>query len=248
MEYNNDELQINLVEVFAYLKKKIWIILLVTVIGGLLGFVCNALFSTPQYTASTRVYILNRQDEDTIFYADLQSSSQFINDYTVLITGQNVTKRVVDKLDLDESFNKLASRISVSAPEETRILEISVCHEDPYLAADIANAVREEATKQIEKIMDGNAVNLVYEADIPLDPSSLSSGHVALIAAALGLIVAVVVLSVAHILDDTLRTEEDVEKYLGMSVLGVIPVSSELSSDSGLSDKELKQRLIDGKL
>ena len=210
-------------------------------------FLYNQFFTTPQYTASTRVYILNRQDENTIYNADLQSSSQFINDYTVLITGQNVTKNVVDKLDLDESFTKLASRISVTAPEDTRILEISVSHEDPQLAAEIANAVREEATKQIEKIMDGNLVNLVYEADLPMYPSSPGNGKIAVIAAALGLVCVVAVLVVIYILDDTIRTEEDVEKYLSLSVLGVIPASSELVSTSGAFDKDLKHRLTDGK-
>lgn len=247
MEHNNDELQIDLLEVFSYLKNKIWIIVVTAIIGGLVGFVYNEFMTTPQYTASTRVYILNRQDEDTIFYADLQSSSQFINDYTVLITGQNVTKTVVNKLGLDESFTKLASRISVTAPEETRILEINVTHEDPQLAADIANAVREEATKQIEKIMDGNAVNLVYEADMPTNPSSPGSSKVALIAAALGLACAAAVLVVIFLVDDTIRTEEDVERHLSLSVLGVIPYSSELGVHSAISDKDQKHRLVDGK-
>lgn len=247
MEHINDELQINLIEVFSYLKKKIWVIVLASVILGFAGFLYNALFTTPQYTASTRVYILNRQDEDTIYYADLQSSSQFINDYTVLITGQNVTKTVVNKLDLNESFAKLSSRITVTAPEETRILEISVAHEDPQLAADIANAVREEATKQIEKIMDGNAVNLIYEADLPMTPSSPGNAQIALIAAALGLVGATAVFVVIFIVDDTIRSEEDVEKYLSLSVLGVIPSSSELRGNSGLADKDQKSRLIDGK-
>ncbi len=247
MEHNNDELRIDLLEAFSYLKKKIWVILVVAAIGGLAGFLYNEFLTTPQFTASTRVYILNRQDEDTIYYADLQSSSQFINDYTVLITGQNVTKTVVDKLGLDESFAKLASRISVTAPEETRILEINVTHEDPQLAADIANAVREEATKQIEKIMDGNAVNLVYAADMPTNPSSPGSSKIALIAAALGLVCAVVVLVVIFIVDDTIRSEEDVERHLSLSVLGVIPSSSELGSNTVRLDMDQKHRMVDGK-
>lgn len=247
MEHSNDELQINLLEILSFLKRKIWIMVIAAAICGLAGFFYVEFLSTPQYTASTRVYILNRQDEDAIFYADLQSSSQFINDYTVLITGQNVTKTVVNKLDLDESFAQLASRITVSAPEDTRILEISVSHADPQLAADIANAVREEATKQIEEIMDGNAVNLVYEADLPVSPSSPGSSKIAVIAAMLGLAGAAAVLTAIFVLDDTIRTEEDVEKYLSLSVLGVIPVSSELSSTSSVADKTRKNRLFIGK-
>ena len=248
MEHSRDELQINLPEIFAYLKKKAVIILLVTVIAGFAGLLFNLLFTTPQYTASTRVYILNRQNDEVIYYADLQSSSQFINDYTVLITGQNVTKTVVEKLSLQESHSKLSSRISVSAPADTRILEIKVSHEDPKLAADIANAVREEATQQIEAIMDGNAVNLVYEADVPTTPSSMSSGKTAVLAAAVGLICTVAVLSLVFVMDDTIRTEEDVERHLSLSVLGVIPMSTELAATSGAADKEMKKRLIDGKL
>lgn len=229
MEKQN-EIEIDLIDLFYYLKKKIWLIIVVCVLGAVLGGLFTAIFMETEYTASTRMYVLNRSSENSISSGDYSVSNYMISDYEVLITGQNVTKEVIRQLNLKMTDKQLNEMISVSAIDNTRVLQISVVDNGAQRAADIANCVREVSGKQIKEIMNVEAVNLVYEADVPERKSGPSLAKNTLIAAVLGMVVAIGVLVVIYILDDTIRTEEDVERYLGLSVLGVIPQSAEMAN------------------
>lgn len=224
------EIELNLVDLFFYLKKQIWIIVAVCVVFGIVGFCFGTFLVDPEYTAATRMYVLNRTNDSAVVYADIQTSTYLSNDYKVLITGENVTDEVISRLNLNVTSQQLASWIEVTVPDSTRVLQISVTHTDPALAAQIANAVREVASKEIQRIMDADAVNLVYAAKVPLKPSSPGTARYVIIAAIMGILAAVCVLGVLFVLDDAIRSEEDVERYLGLSTLGVIPISTELST------------------
>lgn len=237
---NQNEMEIDLLALFHYLKKRIAIILAVLVLSTVVGFVVTQLFITPKYTASTRVYVLNRSNESTVVSSDFSLSNYMISDYKVLITGQNVTKEVIAKLNLNMSHGELAGKISVTAPDNTRVLQISVTDISAQRAADIANTVRDVAVAQIKSIMDVDAVNVVYAADVPPAPSSPNVMRNTAVAALLGLVAVVGVLTVIFIMDDTIRTEEDVERYLGLSTLGVIPISGELAAANKKSAKTKK--------
>lgn len=240
---NQNEMELDLLELFYYLKKKLWIIGSAFAVCAVVGFIVSLLFMAPQYTAVTRMYVLNRTNEASVVYADIQTSTYLLNDYKVLITGQNVTKEVIEILDLsDETPEDLAKKIEVTAPDNTRVLQINVTESDPKLAADIANCVREVSAEQIQEIMDVDAVKLVYEADVPEKKSGPNVMGNTVIAAALGLVVSTFVLVVMFMMDDTIRTEEDVERHLGLSTLGVIPMSGELDT-SGNRQKAGKASL-----
>lgn len=229
MEQHN-ELEIDLLGLVYYLKKKLWIIAAAVVVCAVLGFVASVLFMTPAYTATTRIYVMNQGDDNQVVYSDFQVAAQFVNDYKVLITGQNVTKEVIEILGLNMTPGMLRSMITVSAETNTRVLDISIKDTDPQRAADIANCVREIASVQLREIMSVDAVNLVYAADVPQSPSTPGAAKIMVLAAMVGLVAAVVVLAVCFILDDSIRTEEDVERYLGLGTLGVIPDSAELDA------------------
>ncbi len=242
---NQKEFEIDLLGLIYYLKKKVAILLAVTAVFALVSFVINAFFVVPEYTASTRVYVLNRANEQNLSSSDFSIANYMIKDYTILITGQNVTDKVVQKLGLRMSAAALSGKISVTAQDNTRVLQISVTDTDPQRAAQIANSVREEAAIQIKDIMDVDAVNLVYEAKVPGAPSSPNVGRNTLVWAAIGLAAAVAVLTVIFVLDDAIRTEEDVERYLGLGTLGIIPVSGELSAEGKSADRPI-DRLKNG--
>lgn len=225
---NQNEKDLNLLDLVYYFRKKIFAMIAAFVLCGGLGFCITQFFMTPKYTASTRVYVLSRSSEATVVYADYQTSTQMLNDYKVLITGQNVTEEVIARLGLDCSPKALASMIEVNSPENTRFVQINVTSTDPQQATDIANMVREIASMQITELMDVDAVNLVYEADVPQEPVSPNLVWNTAIAAFVGLICTIAVLVIVYLLDDTIRTEDDVERYLGLSIMGVIPVSDQM--------------------
>lgn len=230
---NQNEMELDLLELFYYLKRKLWMIAASFILCGGIGFAISAFLIAPRYTASTRMYVLNRTNETNVVYADLQISSYLLNDYKVLITGQNVTQEVIRRLNLSQKPERLAAQIEATSPDNTRVLQINVTDTDAQLAADIANCVREVASEQIQEIMDVDAVKLVYEADVPEKPSSPNVRNNTIIAAGFGLFAPVFALVVMFMMDDTIRTEEDVQRYLNLETLGVIPKVSELDTQQG---------------
>lgn len=231
MEEHN-ELEIDVGELLRHLQNKLKSLLAAALVCGILGWAVSSFVLTPQYTASTRVYVLNRSNENSIVYSDIQISTYVSYDFEVLITGPNVTREVISRLGLDMTDAQLANKITVTAMEGTRVLQIDFTHQDPQLAADILNCIREVAAEQIRGFVDADAVKTVYPAEAPKLPSSPNVGRNTLLAAVLGLMALVGVYTVQFVLDDTIRTEEDVERYLGLSVLGVIPESEELRTET----------------
>lgn len=229
METQNKQYEIDLLDLLYYLKKKIWIIVAVFILCAAIGSVYTMFFVDTTYTATTRMYVLNRSSDSYISSSDYSVSSYMINDCEVLLTGQNMTDAVIEKLNLDMSTSELRSMISVEAVDNTRVLQINVVDTNPYRAADIANCIQQVASEQLKSILNVEAVNLVFEAKVPQQKSAPNLTLNTALAAFLGLFLCVGVLVVAYMLDDTIRSEDDVERYLGLSVLGVIPVSNELS-------------------
>jgi len=225
-----EEFELDLVGFFYYLRKKLLIVVIAALLSALIGLLVTAFIIPTEYTASTRSYVLNRSDESAVAYSDIQLSSQLLNDYKVLITGRNVTQEVIDDLDLKFTTGQLAQMIHVSAPDNTRVVQISVVDTDPQRAADIANAVCSTASEQIQAIMAVDAVKTVYEAVVPTQPSSPNMGNNLLLSFFIGLLGTVIVMFIVYVLDDSIRTEEDVERYLGLSTLGVIPMSQSLGN------------------
>lgn len=230
MRPKKEETEIDLLELFFYLKKKILVILAVFLICAVSGFIGTKLFITPEYTTDTRMYVLNRSNENNMVSSDFQVATYVMNDYKALITGQNVTKEVITRLGLNMKPSELSAKIKVTSPENTRVLQVNITDKDPQLAADIANTVREVASAQIKQIMDVSAVQTVYEAEVPQSPSGPNVMRNTILAAVLGLLAVIGIYSVLFIFDDSIRTEDDVTRYLGLGTLGVIPMSAEMGT------------------
>lgn len=244
MEQQEKQFEIDLMGLLNYLKKRIVIIIAVALVFAVLGLLYGNLFTTPKYVAETRLYVLNRSSAIGVQGSDYQLSTYMLQDYRVLITGKNVTKEVVRRLNLGISAEALSSKISVSAPEDTRVLQINVTDTDPQLAVDIANKVCEVAMQELKRLTDADAVHQVYAAEMPARSVSVSIKRVVLLAAFLGVAATVGVMTVVFVLDDSIRTEEDVERYLGLSVLGVIPECKEIAA--AREDRLARQRQMAG--
>jgi non-specific protein-tyrosine kinase len=227
----NEEIEINLGEIFAVLLHKIWIIILATVVCGAVAFLYSFFIITPQYESTTKVYILNKQSGSSVTYSDVQLSSTLSKDYEQLVTSRYVIEGVISKLNLDDTYEELAARVSASNTDETRIIAITVTDPDPEQAQKIANAVRDLAAQHITQVMDIEAVNVVDNANLPDSPVSPSVPKWTLIGVAIGMIVSIAVIVIQHLLDDSIKSSEDIEKYLGISTLAVIPMNEGEQAD-----------------
>ncbi len=239
---NEQTTQLDLIELFHYLKKRLLPIIACFLLGGIAGFVWTQFFTTPTYSASAKVFLMNRTYEEGVVWADIQISTYLLKDYEVLVTSQTVTQEVVNELDLDMSAGALSSKISVSAPEDSRMITITVTDTDPQRAADIANCLVDISSRQAILVLDVDAVNPVDAATVPSAPSSSSATTNAILGAAIGLILVVGVMTVIFMLDNTIRTEEDVERYLGLGTLGVIPISAEMEQDASGHYRKSKRK------
>ena len=222
-ELQNDEIVIDLLELFYVLMNKLWIIILCGVVGAVVAFSGTKLLITPQYTASSMIYILSETTSITSL-ADIQLGASLAEDFIVIGKSRPVIERVIRQLDLETNYEELASTISIVNKTDTHILTISVTNPDPELAADISNTLAENIKEQIADIMGTEEPNTVEEAVVPTKPSSPSTMKNTLIGGALGVLLVSAVIILLHLLDDTIKNEEDVKKYLGLNTLAAIPL------------------------
>ncbi len=243
METENikNEIEIDIRGLLAAILNRLTIIILVGILTGGIAFAYTQYFIDPQYVATTKVYILSKQDpnQTTLTTSDLAFATYLANDYQVLLTSEPVLQEVKDKLNQDQTKTTLTTMISVKLEEDTRIMDISVTSTDPKLAKKIADKVREVANEKTKDVMDGiEAVNPIDEAKLPTSPSSPNVEKNTMVGFLLGFGISVLVVIVTFILDDTIKTPDDIEKYLGVSVLASIPLKSADSVSRNKKNKD----------
>ncbi len=229
----NDKNTIDLMEILGVLLHYAWIIIISAVVMTAAGFAVSKFVMTPMYTSDTGIYIMSKQnDQSSVTYSDTQLASQLTKDYEELITCRTVLENVIEECELNDSYRGLKSRVSVSNKANTRIITIAVTDASPEKAQTIANCIRETAAKHITNVTDIEAVTVVDEANLPTSPSEPSVKKYTLLAAMVGLVLSAGVIIIRFMLDDTIKTAEDVENYLGLSALALIPVM-EVIDDQG---------------
>lgn len=226
----NDEIEINLQELFYVLWNNALVIILAALLCASIAFAYTKFFVTPMYKSTTSIYVLNRQNESTLTSSDLSASTQLTYDYSRLIKSRAVAEEVIKRLHLDVTADTLIKRITTSTPNNSRIINISVLDEDPASAKKIADSVRNEAAIKIQEVTACDAVNMVDEANLPTKKYSPSYSKNIVIGGIIGGALAVGIVVLKYILDDTIKTAEDVEKYLGLSTLGSIPAKEKTAT------------------
>ncbi len=219
------ETEIDLMQLFKALLNKWIIILIVGIVCALVVFCYNKFFVTPQYTSSTQIMVINRQSENSITATDITSASSLSRDYVVIVTSSTVMDRVIADLNLDMTSAELSKKVTASIVSDTRQIRINVNDPDPIMAKQIADSVAKASGTRISEIMSvSNMVQVIDPGSLPTAPSSPNVTKYTLIAFVIGVIVTCVVIIIINIIDDKIKTSEDVEKYLNCSVLGIIPV------------------------
>lgn len=234
-----EEIVIDLKELIYTLLDK-WIIIFISAFFCALIGMCSAMFMMPEkFDSKTSIYIYNQQD-DGMTYSDLQTGSTLTKDYEVLIKGRTVLESVIEKLDLDLSYSDLYGMVSVSVPDSTRIVEITVETTDPYLSREIADEVRETASANIAEVMGIDAVNVVEKANLPEKKSGPSIKKYTVLGGMAGGVLVCGIIVILFLFNDTIRTQDDVERYLGLSTLGIIPVNE--NANAGKKKRRFKKQ------
>ncbi len=218
-------MEIDVFQLLNTLWKRKLIIALVAIVTGTVAFAYSKFIIKPEYTSTTRIYVVNRNqgDKPGLTNQDLQAGSYLVKDYREIILSQDVLEKVVTDLKLNMSTKGLASKIQVTVPVDTRIVSISVKDKQPEEASRIANSLREVAAQKIINVTRVSDVTTLEEARPATSPSSPNIRRNTLIAFLGGLGVVVVVVLLVELLDVRVKRPEDIEDVMQIPLLGVIP-------------------------
>ncbi len=229
----NDEIEIDLMEIVAMLWHYAWMIVISAAVVGIVALLLSKFVVTDIYESNTKIVILNKQNNNNITYSDMQLNTQLTKDYAQLIKTRHVLETVIESCGLKESYGSLAGRVQVTNVSDTRIISITVSDPDPQMAQRLANEICTVASAHIKDVMDLEAVNVADEANLPERPASPNVGKWTILGAATGAFLCIAILMIRFLLDDTIKTSEDVERYLGLSTLALIPIRDEELAKKG---------------
>ncbi len=247
---NNDKEEdtIDLGAIFNLLLARIGWIILMGVLVGIVAFVITKFVIVPKYTTSTQILVINENKNaadstaNAVNFSNIQSSTYLAKDYVYMITSKPVMQQVISELGLqDISYSDLASQISVTTPDDTRILIISVTDEDPVKAKQIADSVRENSIEHIQSVIGTDTVRSIdgdIGAVIPTSQSSPNVKRDTILGVLLGIIIACAIIILRYILDDSIKTEEDVHNRIGLSVLVNMPFKNDIEKSLYEDDEE----------
>ena len=212
----NEDDEINLVELLYRLIEKWKIVALASLLGALIAAVYTFCFITPMYTATSKLYVVNTKDS-AINLSDLQIGNYLASDYTEVFSNWHVHEMVLQRLGLDYTYSQLAGMVSVKNPKDTRILYVSVVSDDPQEAKDMADTYAQVASS-------------------PNKSKNVIMGFM------IGLILSCGVIVAQFLMDDRLRSADDIEKYVQLPTLGIMPKQTKSAQPRRTANKTRKEK------
>lgn len=218
---------ISLKEIIHFLKKRLALIVGVTLIAVVLSAIFTFFLTTPQYQASTQILVNQTQEnEQPINATELQSNRELINTYNVIMTSPIILDSVIEETGIDRGVNELQGQITVSSEEESQVVTLSVEDSNPALASDLANTIAQTFEEEVIDIMNIDNVSILSNSQAedvtnPISPQPLLNLMVSFI---IGLMIGVGLALLLEFMDQTVKTEQDVEKLLNLPILGSISI------------------------
>ncbi len=217
------EQEIDLLELFYYLRSKLIWLILAFLIGGLLTGAVTYYLVIPKYTAVSKIYMVSASSESVLNLSDLNLGTSLSEDYEELIKLRPVFNEVVESLQLDYDYEQLSEMVTIEKVGSTRLLAVSVESPDPREAQAIANEVADVTVTYIPKVMETSTPNIAEYAVLPERPSSPNLAKNALIGGLVLFLLLCTIYVIRMLQDDTLKTAEDIRKEFGVMPLAVIP-------------------------
>ena len=234
----DDEIEIDLRELLAVLLSQWLLILVVTVLGGGIAFGVSHYMIVPKYESTSQLYVLAKSTSITSL-ADIQTGTSLTNDYMVVVEGRPVLEQVIVNLSLNETYRSLKDKVTLNNPANSRILEITVRDENPAMAKKIADEIADVGSTFIAAKMVQDAPMIIQKGYADGEPVSPNIIKNTLIGAVLGAFLVMAIIVISYLFNDTIMTAEDVEKKLGLNVLGTLPL--EEAEDDGENCKKRKK-------
>ena len=238
---HDEEMAIDLWELISALKKRALIILAACLLGGVVAGVYTKLCITPMYTATSSM-LVTTQETTLTSIADLQLGSALTGDYSILATSRSVLEEVIEDLGLNMNHHQLRGSITITNPEGTHIMEVTARSSDPETAKKIADTMAVVSAQYIKEKMEVAPPKIIEEAEVPSSPVSPSMNKNVMMGALAGFALAAAIVILFAIMNDSIKTEDDIERALGIPTLAVIPDRKDYIDDHGGSKKKKGKR------
>ena len=219
---------IDLREYFTIIKKRFWIVILITVIAVGISIVILHLNKVQLYKAETTMIVNVQSNENQLMltsdqiYDQIYAGEKLGVVYGEIIKSRAVLNPVIERLNLDISTEQLAKMISISQVEDTHIMTLSVTDTDPDRAKDIANTIPGVFTEEVKRTIKANGVEVI-DPSLGGDPMPSNILKKVLIVGVVGVMIGIFIIFLIEFLDNKVKTPQDMEKYFNIPVLGVIP-------------------------
>lgn len=222
--------EISLKECLLILRKRLWLIILPTILFVVASGIISFFVLEPKYQTFTTLMVGNPRDyqsiDNRLEYNDLLLNQKLVPTYGELVKTRVVAERVIDKLNLDMDYNNFIKKANVNLVEDTEIIKLEIVDTDPELATKIANETAIVFMENVKEFMLVDNVQVIDRAQIPNKPISPRPKLNMAIAGVLGLMLGMFLVFLLEYLDNTIKTPEDVERYLGLPVIGTIPMAN----------------------
>lgn len=219
------ENSIDLKDIFLILRKRLWIIILITFITTSIAAVVSFWVLQPIYQANTTLYVGKKVDSNgSLGYQDVLMGGQLVKDYRELAKSRLVANIVINELRLQNTTtDQIANMLGVNLKNDTRIIEITAQHPNPEFAKQVANKVADVFKRKAVELIEVDNVQVIDVAETPLEPIKPNKTTNIAIGFILGIMMGFGLVFLLEYLDNTIKTPEDIEKHLGLAVIGVIP-------------------------
>ena len=222
-KFQNEE-TIDLLELFGMLWQHIFQILICTVIGAAVAFGVTKILMVPQYESSAMMIVNTRQDANANVTSDqINSATKLVETYSIIVKSDTVLSRVIDDLGLNLNYGELKDKVTVKSVNSTQVMQISVQDADPAAAQIICQKITQVCPDLIKDAVEAGSVKLISAASTPAQPVSPNTLKNTAVGAMLGLVACAGVLVLRMLLNNKINNDADVQKYLDLPVLGVIP-------------------------
>lgn len=215
---------IDLLEVLNAVRQHILAIILTTLVLAAAGFGVSKFLMTPMYQASALMIVNTRQDITSNVTSDqINSATKLVSTYSIILKSDTVLNQVIENLGLNMDYQQLANRVTVSAVDDTQVMKVTVTSDNPEWARQVCEQITQISPDVILEAVEAGSVKVISKASISPEPVSPNVSRNTARGAVAGLVISVGIVFLMVLLDNTINNEEDVSKYLDLTVVGVIP-------------------------
>ena len=222
----NAGLEINIIPLLVYLLKKLWIVLLVGLITGAIGFTAVKLFIHPTYKCSFTAYVNNKQaakNTDYLTSSDVTAAKQLVLTYSQIFKSNTILASADEAMDLNYEVKQLKKMVGTEIQDETEIIQVYAVAKSPDEAYKIATAIASVSPEIMANIVEGSSMKIVEYPQLPDSIYKPSYSKYTLLSFGVGALLTIAVLVILYLKNDTVTDEEEVESRFSVPVLGVLP-------------------------